>query len=308
MEVFGLPFTQLNTETAVALGFFDGVHTGHRAVISQTVKYAKDNGLKAVVWTFDDSPKSVFSGLDIPVITTAAEKQKLFEEMGVDILISFPFDERVQKLKCADFTEEILNKCLKAKKVFCGFNYSFGAGGKGTPELLKKLCKDKSIETEILAPVEKACGTISSSRIREMIENGDVSKARELLGRPYSIYGTVNHGKKLGRTIGFPTVNQVIESKKVTPKDGVYLTQVCFDGNVYYGITDIGVKPTVGTHARGAETYIFEFEDDLYGKNIKIEFLEYLRGEKKFLSVEQLKTQISCDEQKAKDILSKYED
>ncbi len=307
MEAFYLPFTQLNTETAVALGFFDGVHTGHRAVISQTVKYAKDNGLKAVVWTFDDSPKSVFSGQEIPVITTAAEKQKLFEEMGVDILISFPFDERVQKLECADFTEEILCKCLKAKKVFCGFNYSFGAGGKGTPEMLKELCDSKGIETEILSPVEKVWATVSSSRIREMIENGDVSKATELLGRPYSICGVVTHGKKLGRTIGFPTVNHVIESKKVTPKDGVYLTRILFDGNVYYGITDIGVKPTVGTHARGAETYIFGFDGDLYGKNIKTEFLEYLRGEKKFLSVEQLKTQISCDEQKAKEILKQYE-
>lgn len=307
MEVFCQPFTQLNTETAVALGFFDGVHTGHQAVISQTVRYAKEKGLNAVVWTFDNSPKSVFSGQDIPVITTAAEKQKLFEEMGVDILISFPFDEKVQKLECADFAEEILYKCLRAKKVFCGFNYSFGAGGKGTPEMLNKLCASKGIDTEILAPVEKAWGTVSSSRIREMIEKGDVSKAAELLGRPYSVYGTVTHGKKLGRTIGFPTVNQVIESKKVIPKDGVYLTRVLLNGDAYYGITDIGVKPTVGTHTRGAETYIFGFKGDLYGKNIKTEFLEYLRKEKKFESVDELKKQISCDEQKAKEILRQYE-
>lgn len=308
MEVFTLPFTQLNTETAVALGFFDGVHAGHTEVISKAVEYAKANGLASVIWTFDESPKTAFTKQPVPAITSGCEKKSIFEKMGVDILITFPFDDRVRTMECADFIEIILKKCLKAKKVFCGFNYSFGAGGKGTPEMLEKLCMANGIETEILAPVEKAGHTVSSSRIREMIENGDIAKANTLLGRPYSITGKVNHGKKLGRTIGFPTVNQIIENKKVLPKDGVYLTRVSFDGKAYYGITDIGVKPTVGVHARGAETYIFDFEGDLYGKNIKTEFLKYLRCEKKFSSVEQLVKQICRDAENAKEILKKYED
>lgn len=302
MKIFCQPFTQLNTETAVALGFFDGVHAGHKAVISKAVEHARKSGLKSVIWTFDESPKNA------PVITDTEERKHLFEEMGVDILISFPFDNKVRTMECVEFIEVILKDRLKAQKVFCGFNYSFGAGGKGDPETLKTLCAEHGIETEILPPVEKDNIVVSSSRIRELIEKGDITKATDLLGRPYSLCGVINHGKKLGRTIGFPTANQIIENKKVIPKDGVYLTRVLFDGKVLYGITDIGVKPTVGEHARGAETYIFDFEGDLYGKNIKTEFLEYLRSEKKFDSIEQLVKQINRDTEKAKEILKEYED
>ncbi len=301
MKVYRHPFTQLNSKTSVALGFFDGVHAGHSAVISNAVEYAKENGLTSVVWTFDSSPKKA------PVITDEHERRELFEKMGVDILITFPFDDSVKSIVCEDFAKRVLKDCLNAQKVFCGFNYSFGAGGKGNPEKLKILCAENEIETQVVSPVNDGNAAVSSSRIREMIEKGEVADACRLLGRPYSIYGKVNHGKKLGRTIGFPTANQEIKNKKVMPGDGVYLTRVTVDGKEYFGITDIGVKPTVGEHARGAETFIFGYNGDLYEKNIKTEFLECLRGEKKFESVEELKCQISADADKAKELIKTYE-
>lgn len=303
MKIYKDPFTQLNTETAVALGFFDGVHAGHAAVITKAAEYAKENGLETVIWTFDFSPKSVFSKEPVHYITDNGEKCRLFEKLGADILISFPFTDKIRDMECEEFADTVLKKCLKAKKVFCGFNYSFGAGGKGTPQMLKELCAKNGTETEILAPVKTEGGAVSSSRIREAIENGDAAMARILLGRPYSVTGKVNHGKKLGRTLGFPTANQIIDKEKVIPKDGVYLTRVEIDSKEYYGITDIGVKPTVGENERGAETYIFGLDKDLYGRQITVEFLHYLRSEKKFDGIESLKAQIAADEKKAKKLI-----
>ncbi len=295
MTVFNEPFVKLNGKTAVALGFFDGVHEGHKAVINAAVKYSRENNIPAVIWTFVNSPKKTALS-----ITDNDERKVIFEALGVDTLIAFPFSGDVKGLTKAEFVNTVLRDCLNAEKVFCGFNYSFGAGGKGTPEELKKLCESQGISVEISEEISVQGETVSSTKIREYIENGFPEKANALLGRPYSINGAVSHGKKLGRTLGFPTANIKICENKVLPKDGVYFTVTEFEGKRFYGITNIGTNPTVEDKQRRAENYIFDFNGDLYGKEIKIKFLSFIRGEKKFDTVELLAEQVKKDIQTAK--------
>lgn len=298
MTVYNAPFTNLSGRTAVALGFFDGVHEGHKAVINAAVKYSRENNIPAVVWTFVDSPKK--NSLSI---TDSAERRSVLKDLGVDILIEFPFSDDVKELSNEAFVNTVLKGCLNAEKVFCGFNYSFGAGGKGTPEELKKLCEEQGISVEISEEISVRGETVSSTVIREYIENGFPEKAHMLLGRPYSIKGTVINGKKLGRTLGFPTANVHIPENKVLPKDGVYLTVTSFDGKSFYGITNIGTNPTVDEKIRRAENFIFDFGEDIYGNEIKIEFLRFIRGEKKFDSVESLAEQVKNDIETAKEYI-----
>jgi riboflavin kinase/FMN adenylyltransferase len=298
MTVYNTPFVKLTGKSAVALGFFDGVHVGHKAVIESAVKYSRENNIPAVVWTFVNSPKK--GSLSI---TDIDERKALFEALGVDILIAFSFSEDVKGLSKDEFVNKVLKECLNAEKVFCGFNYSFGAGGKGTPEELMRLCISQGISVEISERISVQGETVSSTKIREYIENGQTEKANVLLGRPYSINGTVSHGKKLGRTLGFPTANVDIPENKVLPKDGVYFTVTTFDERSFYGITNIGTNPTVDGKIRRAENHIFdinEINEDLYGKEIKIELIRFIRGEKKFDSVEALANQVKRDIETAK--------
>ncbi len=302
MIVFTEPFVQIKDKTAVALGFFDGVHLGHKAVIESAVKYSRENNIPAVVWTFLNSPKKK-SLSSLPSITDNDERKQLLEALGVDILIAFPFSEDVKGLTKDKFVNTVLKEDLNADKVFCGFNYTFGAGGKGTPEELKQLCKEQNISVEISKEISVDGETVSSTRIREYIENGFPEKASKLLGRPYSISGTVTYGKRLGRTLGFPTANVHIPENKVLPKDGVYLTVTSFEGKSLYGITNMGTNPTVNEKIRRAENFIFDFGEDIYGKEIKIEFLRFIRGERKFDSVELLAAQVKKDIETAKEMV-----
>ena len=295
MIIFTEPFVQIKGKSAVALGFFDGVHVGHKAVIENAVKYSRENNIPAVVWTFLNSPKKASLS-----ITDNDERKAFFEALGVDILIVFPFSDDVKGLTKDKFVNTVLKENLNAQRVFCGFNYSFGAGGKGTPEELKQLCEKQDISVEISKEISVDGETVSSTRIREYIENGFPEKASRLLGRPYSISGTVTNGKKLGRTLGFPTANVHIPENKVFPKDGVYLTVTSFEEKSLYGITNIGTNPTVDEKIRRAENFIFDFGEDIYGKEIKIEFLRFIRGERKFDSVELLAAQVKKDIETAK--------
>ncbi len=303
MTVYTQPFVYLNTPCAVALGYFDGVHRGHTQVISAAVECARKNGIKSVVWTFDTSPKTYFSKEAIKEITSSENKKALFERLGVDILITFPFDSSVSGTSCEDFVNNVLKEMLKAQTVFCGFNYSFGAGGKGNAEALKALCEKQNISVNIIQPVTADGDVISSSRIRSLISEGNVEQAAILLGRPFGISGKVISGRRLGRRLGFPTVNQQMPENITLPKFGVYITKTPVDGNEYYGITNIGTKPTVNGDGVGVETNLFGFEGDLYEKDITVFLLRFLREEKKFGSVEELKAQIALDRQKAENYI-----
>ena len=293
MQIFNEPFYPMDDECAVALGYFDGLHIGHSAVISAARNYAKNKGIKTVVWTFENSPKSVFT--TVKRITENKYKEKLFENLGTDTLYSFPFTEKIKGLSCEDFVKKVIVDTLKAKKVFCGFNYSFGAGGKGNPESLKNICSAHGVDVEILPAVLFENIPVSSTRVRECISEGDMDKAHDLLGRYFSFSATVTDGNRIGRTIGFPTANTPIPEDMATPKNGVYLTRVHFNGQSLFGVTNVGLKPTVGSDKVSAETHIFGFSGNLYGNELRIEFLYFLREERKFGSIDELKKQIEKD-------------
>ena len=303
MRTYTDPFTHIGRQSAVALGFFDGLHIGHEKVIGSAVDAAGKDGLVAAVWTFSESPRNAFSQHSIPVITDTDEKKRIMRELGVDVLINAPFTEQVRALTPERFVNEVICGCMKAKRVFCGYNYSFGDGGKGDPKLLRSLCRERGISVSVIPQVCADGLPVSSTRLREMITDGNVRGAMPLLGRPFSIYTVVISGKKIGRTIGFPTLNQVFRPGMLIPRDGVYLTRVIARGKRYFGMTDIGCKPTVGGIYRAAETHIFGFEGDLYGEKVRVEFLEFMRPEVRFESVELLRAQIQSDAERARNMI-----
>ncbi len=292
--------------SVVALGCFDGLHLGHRADIGEARRIADTLGCDLTVWTFEEPPKNFFAPHSISLITSQNEKKEEMRRLGVDLLVCVPFDQRIQALSAEAFFEEILLKRLKATHLVCGYNYSFGAGGRGNPALLETLCQKAGISLTTIPPVLRNGVAVSSSEIRRAIEEGRLSDATELLGRPYSLTAPVVDGRKLGRTLGFPTLNQRFFRGALIPRHGVYLTRTTYDPQTppIFGITNVGNRPTVGGHHLVAETHLFDFEGSLYGKEITVEFLEFLRDEVPFESVEALAEQVHRDMDRAKQIIA----
>lgn len=282
--------------TAVAIGKFDGVHAGHRKLLAEILEQKK-NGLKACVFTFDPAPAVFFGVSDGKELTTKEEKRELFEKMGVDILVEYPMDENTAKMAPEDFVIKVLVERLHAVYIAAGTDVSFGYKGAGNALLLQKMAVKYGYEVELIDKICLDGKEISSTYVRETVEKGDVALAGKLLGEFYFVSGTVVHGKKLGRTLGFPTVNLIPEESKLMPLSGVYRSLVTVDGKEYKGISNVGYKPTVSKDKTvcGVETYIYDFEEDVYGKKIKVSFCEFCRPEKKFDSVAELKEQIRQD-------------
>ena len=295
----------LSAPTAVALGCFDGVHIGHRAVIREAVTIATQRGLWSAVWCFEAPPKNFFIKDSAPLITTPSEKISLISELGVDIAVCVPFDTNIGKLSPDEFFCEILLKKIKAVHIVCGSNYTFGKNGVGNADYLAELCKKHGIGFTSLGHICVDGVSVSASAIRDMIKKGDVTGASLLLGRPYSISGTVIDGNHLGRTLGFPTANLALRDGCVVPKNGVYLTKAYIDGVERFGITNVGKHPTVPSENILAETYLFDFNDDIYGKEIKLEFVEFIRKEKTFDSLKSLTLQVESDIEKSKHLVEK---
>lgn len=295
----------LDAKTVVALGCFDGVHTGHRAVISKAVEIAKQRSFKSAVWCFDAPPKNFFLPNSAPVITSADEKMRLISELGVDITACVPFDMSIGSLSPENFFCEILINKMRAAHIVCGYNYTFGKNGAGSTSLLSKLCAERNVGFTALTPVYSDDMPISASAIREALAIGDTKTAERLLGRPFSLSGKVDNGNHLGRTLGFPTANIAAKDGAALPKNGVYLTRATFDGTVRYGITNVGRHPTVLVEKPLAETYLFDFDGDLYNKEIRLEFLDFIRPEETFSSLDELKNQVSSDVNKAMQIIEK---
>lgn len=285
-------------ETVVALGNFDGVHKGHQELIRRAVNCAIGANLKSAVFTFNNHPKNVLAGKHvIKNILYSDEKIKILNDLGVDYLISIDFDKTIQNMKPEDFICGILVKKLHMKEAYCGFNYRFGRKGAGNPEILMKVGLAESFGIHVLEPYMVRGEIVSSSLIRKHIANGDVDKCLGLMGRYYSIRGTVIPGKRIGRSIGFPTSNISIDNEMVTPANGVYITCCNYNGVNYPSVTNVGLKPTIADndHIKNLETHIFYFNKDIYGKQIRVEFLEKIREEIKFESVEALGAQIEKD-------------
>lgn len=288
----------------VALGCFDGVHKGHAEVIRSARKVADIRGLPLCVFTFEAPPRNYFLPSSVPLITDAAEKLRILEEMGIDVALCLPLQEEIFSITAEDFISNILAGRLRAVHAVCGFNYTFGARGAGNATLLQEYGARFGIGVTTVPEFKLEGAFVSSSAVREAVTRGDVETAQKYLGRPFFLRAVVVNGQHLARKLGFPTVNITPKEGLLLPKNGVYLTKVRFDGTEKYGITNVGVRPTVNTRLLCAETHIFDFDKDLYGKEIKVEFIKFIRPEQKFPSVEAMAEQIRRDIKTAKDMLT----
>ncbi len=274
--------------SAVTLGKFDGLHMGHQQLMELVLSY-KEQGLKSVMFTFSLHPSNLLSEREFELIYTEEEKIKKLKRAGMDVLISYPFTASTRMMEPEAFIRDILVKQLDAKVIVVGNDFRFGMNRKGDVALLKQF--EEVYGYKVIA-CEKTCWKkeiISSSAIRQALRDGNMEKANAMLGQPYSIRGEVVHGRKLGRTIGMPTTNLIPPSGKLLPPCGVYSSKSRINGIYYPGVTNIGYKPTVGEEELlGVETYIFDYNEDLYGKTIEVELYTFLRPELKFGSIEEL--------------------
>lgn len=281
-------------QSSIALGFFDGVHTAHRAIIEAAVRKAETRGLRPVVLTFDKAPSEVLFGSAPPYITTLEEKERLINALGAQMRLMHT-SRSLLSMTAEEFAEKILVQEYNAAEVTCGFNYRFGSEGCGDTQLLTKLGKRFEFNVTVIGERISGGETVSSSRVRMLISSGRIEEANILLERNFSISGMVEHGKRLGRTIGFPTANVYPPNGALLPMSGVYETVVDINGERLSAITNTGTNPTVGKETLRTETYIPSADIDLYGKRITVEFVRFIRAEKKFSDLEALKRQIRED-------------
>lgn len=296
MKIFNsLGEIKITGNTVVALGNFDGVHLGHQQLIKNAVDFSCMQGLKSAVFTFANHPRNLGKKDTVKNIQDADEKAEFIATFGIDYLFNLPFDDKIRHLSAADFVDEILINKFKIKQAYCGFNYRFGFRASGNPEKLLHYGIEKGFGLHILEPFEIDGVVVSSTEIRKAIENGDVSLANKYLGRKYSFKGEVLHGNQLGSTIGVPTANLSVKPHLVIPLCGVYITNTYVDGKEYRSISNVGKKPTIGEYEINLETHILDFDKDIYGKEIRVEFLEFVRPEQRFDSVDTLKETILRD-------------
>ena len=286
-------------ESILTIGTFDGVHIGHNKILTKLVEESKKNNLSSLIMTFFPHPRIVLQkSEEIKMIDTMDEKIHLFEKTGVDNLIIQPFDENFSKIRAKEFVEEILVKKLKIKHIIIGYDHRFGKDREASVEDLKKFGLNYMFTVEEIAAQEIHSIAISSTKIRNAILKGEIKKCNEYLGRNFMLTGKVVHGDGLGKEINFPTANiQIKEPYKIIPKNGVYLAKTIFNSNIYFGMMNIGVRPTIGGKNKSLEVYFFNFKNNIYDKTISIEIINKIRDEEKFSSIDELKTQLKKDEQ-----------
>lgn len=290
--------------TSLALGYFDGLHQGHCAVIREAVDYAKANHLIPTVFTLLQSPRSVLKNEKSNNIITLEEKMKIIQELGIEQVYLIDFCQ-IKDISAEEFVDRVIKEIFRAKHISCGFNYHFGAGAKGSGAMLENMCKDDDISVRARPRITLENEPISSTRIRQCIINGDIPKANQMLGRKYGFCLPVVHGRQLGRKLGTPTLNQAFPIDLVKPAFGVYASCVIVDGQEYCGVTDIGIKPTVGSDRVMIETWMPYYQGrELYGETIDIRFMRYIRPEIKFDSIDKLKERILLDGQQAEKIFA----
>ncbi|MCR5734375.1 MAG: bifunctional riboflavin kinase/FAD synthetase [Lachnospiraceae bacterium] len=289
-----------SSKSVVAIGKFDGIHKGHEKLIRTMQKY-REKGYKCVIFTFNVQPDSFLYNRQSGVLTTVEEKRLIFSELNIDVMVEFPFYEKTACISAESFVEDILMEKLNCRAIVCGSDLSFGYKGAGDVALLNSYRDSMGLCVDVVDKVFYENEPVSSSRIREHIIRGEIEKADDMLLRPYMFYGTVVHGRKLGRTIGMPTVNLLPRPEKLMPKSGVYYSRVRHMGVEYRSITNIGLKPTVIKNGskeetvKGVETYIYNFNDEIYGDDLLVSLYHYVREEKDFGSVDLLKAQMDKD-------------
>lgn len=293
---------KLNTEkgTAVALGAFDGLHLGHQAVIAA----ATGSGLTPAVFTFEEDPSEVLED-KAEYLLTKEDKYCELESLGVEVLYSVDF-EALRTMEPEDFFGKVLLEACGAKLIACGADFRFGRRARGNVKLLQKLCQEHGVELCVVDTVTVDGVEASSTEIRRALHEGDVKLAEKLLGRPFYFTLPVSGGNRIGRTLGTPTINQVLPKSFIKPLFGVYAAIVHVDGERHWGVCNIGVKPTVGKYDPLAETWIGEFSGDLYGKELKLELIGFIRTERKFSSLEELKDEIHKNAETARNMAKNY--
>ena len=281
--------------TAVAVGKFDGLHAGHRELLNEVLAY-REQGFSTLVFTFDSPIADFFTGQKSPVLTTNAEKEEYLRELGFDYEIVFPVNAGNLAIEPYEFVKKVLVDGLHAGMVAAGSDLSFGKDGAGDLALLKHMADVLGFVSLTVDKVMLDGEEISSTRVRKYVTDGDMEYAGRLLGHAYSIDGRVRHGRKIGRTLEMPTINLEPETEKLLPPFGVYYSDIIIGTERYHGITNIGIKPTVTDEAKTTvETYIFDFDDDLYGEILRVELLHYHRSEQKFPDIIELKKQMHDD-------------
>ena len=286
----------------LAIGAFDGVHLGHQAVISTSARHAHAAGGTPVVVTFDPHPAKVLRPNDAPHLLTATQhKIDLIRRLGVGHLLVIQFSREFAATPPEEFVRELVAHSQSLREICVGHEWSFGRNRAGNLALLKELGQQLQFEVVGISPVLANGNVVSSTAIRQAIEAGDFDKAGAMLGRPYTILGTVTGGEKLGKKIGFPTANLSAHSEQFPP-DGVYLAEAWIEGVLYHGVVNLGFRPTLahGKPQRILEIHILDFDDDIYGQNVEVRFLHYLRPEKKFPDIDALVRQIDADVQRAR--------
>lgn len=280
----------------VGLGNFDGLHIGHQKLIADLIALAKQVGGTPTVFTFHPHPLTILKPeKSPPLLLSQKDKQNFFARLGVEVLLQISFDLNFAGMTPEDFVKTVLYEEMASCGVVVGYNYTFGRYGRGTPELLKKLSTLYGFELRVIPPISIEGQPVSSTLIRGLLASGEVTAAAKYLGYYPFVEGEVVTGAKRGRNLGFPTANINIDQSLLVPANGVYLTKVHIDGESYFGVANIGVKPTFNTNNRNIEVHLLDFYKDLYGTHIKVSFTRRLRKEKKFASPSELAQQIERD-------------
>lgn len=284
----------LESKSAVALGKFDGIHLGHRRLLERVLEQ-KRRGLGTVVFTFDTSAASFFGG-ETKELSTREEKRAVFSRLGIDVLIEFPLNRETAATEPADFVARYLAGQMRTAYLCAGPDISFGKGGAGDYALLEAYAGTYGYQVELIDKVRVDGEEVSSTRVRQAVRAGEMEKVTAMLGAPYRVSGKVVHGRQLGRRLGMPTANLLPDERKLLPPNGVYYSRAEIGEKTYRGISNVGYKPTVSEEKiMGLETYLYDFEGEVYDRDMTVELLAFRRAEQTFASVEALRLQIAAD-------------
>ena len=282
-------------DRVIALGFFDGVHLGHAALLTLARKRADSLGISAAALTFDTHPDTLVLRQPVPLINTMTDRQWLMrEKFAMDEVLVAHFDRTMMEMPWETFVDEYLIGALGARHVICGHDFSFGYMGEGNPARLRRQCSLRGVGVDVVDKVVRGGVTVSSTHIRQLIRQGDMEGAAQLLGHRHFLSGTVAHGKELGRRLGFPTANLLLPAGLLSPAFGVYATLVTLpDGSVHPAVTNVGIRPTVhDTLGPMVEAWLMDYDGTLYGETIRVEFFTRLRGEKQFPNLDALRDEV----------------
>ena len=303
MKVIFDPEEPIQNSTSATIGNFDGVHIGHKKILAAIKEEAKQQGLSSCVITFHPHPQKVLQNIDIPLLVPIRERLKLLEDQGIDVVACYTFTKDIAKISAQDFVTDILVGKLNLKHLIVGPDFSFGRKREGNLELLNKMGAQYGFDTEVVETALYEGEIVSSTSIRNLVREGNLLKARNFLGYNFYIEGQVKEGERRGRRIGFPTANLETDWD-ILPKVGVYATLANVNGIKHQSITNIGYRPTFGHNELLIETHIFNFNEDIYKKRVKVEFVDRVRDEQKFDGPDALVEQIKIDVERVKEILS----